>query len=92
MDKLDPEAAQHRLETVPEWTLNGESIQRTFAHEDFAGSMAFVQSVAAMAEAAQHHPDILIRWNKVTLTLTTHDAGGLTEGDFSLARAIDEAS
>jgi len=92
MDKLDPEAVQHRLETVPEWTLNGESIQRTIAHEDFAGSMAFVQSVAAMAEAAQHHPDILIRWNKVTLTLTTHDAGGLTDGDFSLARAIDEAS
>ena len=92
MEKLDPDAVQQHLAALEAWTLNGESIQRTFAHEDFIGSMAFVQTVAEMAEAAQHHPDILIRWNKVTLTLTTHDAGGLTEGDFSLAKAIDEAS
>ena len=51
--------------------------------------MGFVQAVAELAEAAQHHPDILIRWNKVTLTLSTHDAGGLTERDFLLAKSID---
>lgn len=92
MDKLAPESVQEQLLTVEEWTLNGESIQRTFAHDDFVGSMAFVEKVAAIAEASSHHPDILIRWNKVTLTMTTHDAGGLTGLDFELARAIDAAA
>lgn len=58
----------------------GRGIQRTYAFKDFVASIKFVNSVAEAAEAAQHHPDILIRWNKVTLTLTTHDAGDLGEG------------
>ena len=90
MDKLNSEMIEQALESVTEWSLNGESIQRTFTHDDFMGSMGFVQAVAELAEAAQHHPDMLIRWNKVTLTLSTHDAGGLTEKDFLLAKSIDQ--
>ena len=90
MDKLNEDMVEQALESVGDWTLNGESIQRSFAHDDFRGSMEFVSAVAVLAEAAQHHPDILIRWNKVTLTLSTHDAGGLTERDFLLAKSIDQ--
>jgi len=72
------------------WQKNGQTISRRFEFADFAGAMKFVNGVAALAEAAGHHPDIDIRWNKVTLTLTTHDAGGLTDKDYSLALACDE--
>ena len=89
MDKLNDTMIQQAMESVAEWSLSGEAIQRTFTHDDFMGSMGFVQAVAELAEAAQHHPDILIRWNKVTLTLSTHDAGGLTERDFLLSKSID---
>jgi 4a-hydroxytetrahydrobiopterin dehydratase len=77
------------LATVPGWHQNGGVITRTFQFPDFAAAMRFVNQVAGLAEAAGHHPDIDIRWNKVTLALTTHDAGGLTEKDFALAREID---
>jgi 4a-hydroxytetrahydrobiopterin dehydratase len=80
---------QGALAQAPEWSeLNG-AIQRTFQFKDFAEAMRFVNQVAAAAEADQHHPDILIRWNKVTLTLSTHDASGITEKDFALARKAD---
>jgi len=75
--------------TVPAWRRQGDAIVRNFQFPDFPAAMAFVNQVAALAEAAAHHPDIDIRWNRVTLLLTTHDAGGLTEQDFSLARQID---
>ena len=87
MDKLTPEQIETGLQGLPDWTLNGESIQRTFGFDDFIQSMAFVTRVAERAEAVQHHPDILVRYNKVTLTLSTHDAGGLSEKD--LAFAVD---
>jgi len=77
------------LATVPGWQKNGGLITRTFQFPDFATAMGFVNQVAGLAEAAGHHPDIDIRWNKVTLALTTHDAGGLTEKDFALARECD---
>ena len=64
-------------------------ITRTFQFPDFVAAMGFVNQVAGLAEAAGHHPDIDIRWNQVTLALTTHDVGGLTEKDFALAREID---
>ncbi len=69
--------------------MAGESIQRTYRFRDFADAMRFVGQVAEAAEAARHHPDILIRWNKVTLTLTTHDSGGITVQDFALAKQCD---
>ncbi|MCH2146119.1 MAG: 4a-hydroxytetrahydrobiopterin dehydratase [Phycisphaerales bacterium] len=87
--KLTQEQIEEALEQLPEWTLNGESIQRTFGFDDFNESMAFVTRVAARAEEVQHHPDILVRYNKVTLTLSTHDAGGLSERDLNFAADCD---
>ncbi len=86
MDKLTDEQIQSQLANFPKWTENGGQIVRTFQFEDFLQAIRFVNEVAEAAEAAQHHPDILIRYNKVTLTLTTHDAGGITLKDFDLAR------
>ncbi len=80
------------LATIPNWQLNEGKITRTFQFKDFPAAVKFVEVVAALAEQAWHHPDIDIRWNKVTLTLTTHDAGGLTEKDFALARQFDALS
>ncbi len=89
MDKLTDENVQTKLTELPQWSLNGDSLQRTFGFDDFVGSMAFVSRIADLAEQMQHHPDIMIRYSKVTLTLSTHDAGGLTESDFSFAHASD---
>ncbi len=87
--KLSEHEIEQALENLPEWGLLGESIQRTYEFPDFVEAMAFVNKVADRAEAEQHHPDILIRYNKVTLTLSTHDAGGLTQKDFELAAQAD---
>ena len=73
----------------PDWVLDGEEISRTFVFSDFAEAMGFVNRAALAAEKADHHPDIDIRWNKVTMTLTTHDQGGLTKKDVELAEAFD---
>ncbi len=89
MQKLSAEQVQENLGELPSWSLNGDSLQRTFRFDDFVGSMAFVEKVADLSEEMNHHPDIMIRYNKVTLTLSTHDAGGITENDFTLARKTD---
>jgi 4a-hydroxytetrahydrobiopterin dehydratase len=89
MNKLSHAEIEQRLSGLPDWSELGDSIQRTYQFPGFVESMRFVNRVAEAAEAAQHHPDILVRWNKVTLTLSTHDAGGLTGKDFDLARAVD---
>lgn len=73
----------------PTWEINGETLERTFAFKDFIEASGFVTQVAILAEKAFHHPDIDIRWNKVRIVLTTHDAGGLTEKDTSLANSIE---
>lgn len=87
--KLSEEQVAQGLESHPAWVeLNGE-IQRTFEFEDFAGAMRFVNQIAHYAEGVQHHPDLLIRYNKVTLSVSTHDAGGITQKDFDLAAAAD---
>lgn len=77
------------LAHLPEWKRNRNVIARTFGFKDFPAAMEFTNAVAALAEQAQHHPDIDVRWNQVTLALATHDAGGLTEKDFALARQCD---
>ncbi len=78
------------LATVhPDWAITADAMSRTFVFEDFSAAMAFVTRVALAAEALDHHPDIDIRWNKVTLRLTTHSAGALTEMDSILAAAFD---
>jgi 4a-hydroxytetrahydrobiopterin dehydratase len=79
---------QERLARLPGWERRGQEIRRAWAFADFRASMAFVNRVADLAEAADHHPDIDIRYSKVTLALSTHDAGGLTARDFDLAEAI----
>lgn len=89
MKKLDAVEIKPALAAVPEWKLSGNAIARTCQFKDFPGAILFVNAVAELAEEAGHHPDIDIRWNRVTLTLTTHDAGGLTEKDFDLARKFD---
>jgi 4a-hydroxytetrahydrobiopterin dehydratase len=78
-----------RMENLPGWIRDGAEIRREFVFRDFVAAMAFVNAVALRAEAANHHPDIDIRWNKVLLRLSTHSAGGLTEADFLLAGKID---
>ena len=73
----------------PAWTVHGDTITRTFTFADFAEAVGFVTRVGVIAERAFHHPDIDLRWNKVTLSLTSHDVGGLTERDIHLAAKID---
>lgn len=76
---------------VPHWSRSGDLIERTFAFPDFIASMRFVNLMAIEAERTQHHPDILVKYNKVTLGFSTHDAGGLTFKDFDGAIAADTA-
>ena len=89
MGLLSNDQIDHELLSLQGWSLVGKEIKKTFDRKDFVRSMGFVSSVALLAEKANHHPDIDIRWNKVTLVLSTHSAGGLTEKDFALAGAIE---
>ena len=90
-EKLTTAEVQESLSSAPGWGLITGAISKLFKFEDFVQAMVFVTQVAELAEQADHHPDILIRYNKVTLTLVTHSAGGLTRKDFALAREIDQA-
>lgn len=90
MPKLTISQIKEALSGIPDWTRGGAVISRTYQFKDFPAAIRFVRAIAAAAEKAWHHPDIDIRWNKVTLRLTTHDEGGLTEKDFRLARAFDQ--
>jgi 4a-hydroxytetrahydrobiopterin dehydratase len=92
MDLLDDATVEAALDELPGWERNGDQIVKTYVLDDFSTAMLFVNRVADAAEAAGHHPDIDIRWNKVTLSLSTHSAGGLTENDTSLARRIEHLS
>lgn len=87
--KLTDAEVTARLDDLPDWSQPGEEIQRTFRFKDFVAAMAFVERVAERAEAVQHHPDILIRYSRVTLSLSTHDAGGISEKDFAFAAAAN---
>lgn len=89
VEKLTEEQVAEMLVGLSQWSEINGAIQRTYQFKDFVHAMAFVNKIADMAESKQHHPDILIRWNKVTLTLSTHDAGGITDKDFDFAGASD---
>ena len=89
MAKLTSVQIRAALAQVPQWKKKGATIVRTYQLKDFPAALKFVNALGRLAEKAWHHPDIDIRWNKVTLTLTTHDAGGLTKKDFQLARRFD---
>ena len=91
MSRLDEPGVAAALRATPGWERAGSEIRRVYRFADFREALAFVRRVGGLAEAAGHHPDIDIRYNTVTLALTTHDAGGLTARDFDLARAVDRA-
>ncbi len=86
---LSDEEIVRRLREVPRWTRDGNAITRTWTFVDFPPALTFINRVGELAEAAEHHPDIYNSWATVRLSLTTHDAGGLTDRDFELARRID---
>jgi 4a-hydroxytetrahydrobiopterin dehydratase len=90
MAVLSDEEIEQRLTGVEGWQRSEQAIVREWKLTDFAAAIAFVDRVAELAEAADHHPDILLHgWNKVRLTLSTHSQGGLTDADFQLAARID---
>ena len=80
---------QRALGSLPGWARRGEVLVKTFTFRTFADGIDFVQRVARAADRMNHHPDIDIRYTKITCTLSTHDAGGITESDLSLARDIE---
>jgi 4a-hydroxytetrahydrobiopterin dehydratase len=88
--KLDESQIRASLSTLPKWKLEQGQLVRTATFDDFKQAMKFVNNVADLAEKAGHHPDIDIRYNKVRLALVTHDAGGITQNDLSLAQDIDK--
>lgn len=90
MRALSSAEITERLAGVSMWQTDNGTVWRVFSFPDFVAAMQFVNKVADAAEAAGHHPDIDIRYNKVTLALSTHDAGGITEKDFELANRIDQ--
>ena len=92
MELLTDDQITAELTESPGWAVANGEITRTFDRGDFRGAMLLVGAVAFLAEEAGHHPDIDIRWNKVTLTLSTHSAGGLTAADFALARRVSALS
>ena len=89
MAKLSRAEAEHKLKSLNGWTLQGEAITKQYTFADFPEAIAFVNRLAPAAEHADHHPDILINYKRVTLTYSTHDEGGLTEKDFAGARTAD---
>jgi 4a-hydroxytetrahydrobiopterin dehydratase len=88
--KLNDAEIERRLGDLNDWTRQDDTIHKTFRLGSFPAAIAFVTQIGFLAEAAAHHPDIDIRWRRVTLALTTHDANGLTDKDFDLAAQIDE--
>ena len=92
MATLSPHDAEARLRELPGWTLDGSAIRRQFVFDDFPAAVAFVQRLVPGAEAADHHPDVLINYKRVTLTYSTHSEGGLTDKDFAGAAMADAAA
>ncbi|HUC59506.1 MAG TPA: 4a-hydroxytetrahydrobiopterin dehydratase [Streptosporangiaceae bacterium] len=89
MTLLTEDEINARLSVATGWERAGDEITKTVTRSDFANAILYVGAVAHLAQAANHHPDIAISWNRVTLTLSTHSAGGLTDADFTLAARID---
>ena len=90
MAKLSEKQVKNRLTKAKGWTLNAAGeITKTYALPSFPQSLMFVSAVGVLAESMQHHPDITIKYDKVTLALITHDDGGISEKDFELAKQVD---
>ena len=91
MALLDDVEIRSRLDELDGWTREGDTIRKTYTLDSFAEAIAFVNRIAELAERAEHHPDIDIRYDRVGCTLSTHSQGGLTALDFDLARQLDAA-
>ncbi len=89
MPKLSQTEAEQRVKNLSGWTLYGDEIRKQYTFKDFLAAIAFVDRLAPIAQAADHHPDILINYKRVTLTYSTHSEGGLTVKDFEGAAAAD---
>jgi 4a-hydroxytetrahydrobiopterin dehydratase len=89
MSRLGEDAIRERLVALSGWERIGNAILKQYTFGGFKEALTFVNRVAALAEELDHHPDILIEYNRVTLTLESHDVGGLTERDFRLAARVD---
>jgi 4a-hydroxytetrahydrobiopterin dehydratase len=90
MDTLTAEQVNAEIAATPGWELADGQITTTVTRKDFKDALLFVNAVGYLAERANHHPDVLISWNKVTLNLVSHSAGGLTAKDFALARQVND--
>jgi 4a-hydroxytetrahydrobiopterin dehydratase len=90
MATLTPEQVATEIAATPGWQVSDGALTRTVTRKDFRDALLYVNTVGFLAEQAEHHPDILISWNAVTLTLVTHSEGGLTQKDFDLARQIND--
>ena len=91
VEKLDDTARTDLARQLPGWTIDGEHLKRSFRFADFSQAFAFMTRVALLAESHDHHPEWFNVYNRVDITMTTHDAGGLTEKDIAFARAADAA-
>ncbi len=89
MGLLSDAEIEERLAGLSGWARNGAAIEKSFKREDFVGSVRFVDALAAPAEEMNHHPDLAISWDTVTVTISTHSEGGLTANDFELAGKIN---
>jgi 4a-hydroxytetrahydrobiopterin dehydratase len=89
MPLLSDEEVGRRLDALSGWEREGEAIRKSFKRGDFKGSVDFVNHLTPVAEGMNHHPDLEISWDTVTVSITTHSQGGLTENDFELASRID---
>jgi len=89
MALLDDDEIRERLGGLEGWERDGAALRREFKFDDFKGSVDFVNRITPVAEEMNHHPDLSISWNTVTVSLSTHSQGGITENDFELAKKID---
>lgn len=92
MSKLSEEQVHVYLRKLPGWKHESGAIKKTYAFERFVDAIAFVNDVAKLAEEVDHHPDLIIRYNRVDVLLTTHDSGGVTGKDFMLAEQIEKTT
>ncbi|HEX5375115.1 MAG TPA: 4a-hydroxytetrahydrobiopterin dehydratase [Solirubrobacterales bacterium] len=92
MALLDDAEIEAKLAELPGWERSGEAIAKTFGCGDFVGSVRFVESLVEPAEGMNHHPDLAVSWDEVTVTISTHAEGGLTAADFELAGKVDDLS
>lgn len=88
-ERLSQAEISEKIKEVDNWSLRGESIQKEWKFKDFRKAMIFINKIANLAEEHDHHPELYNDYNKVRLTFSTHDVGGLTDKDFKIAKEVD---